>query len=136
MTTHELAIATLNLENGERIDLLPELVAEAPRLDVLLLQEGREWDRRGQKHRFRAESLLAPPGAPRPGGPATPTGQATVWTVIVQPAGTQPNVLLIVPAQPEPPPGAATVPVPGTFPPGLPVLLLPGVPAVTVQPGV
>src|SRR6266700_4246221 len=38
MTAHEFGIATLNLENGEHIDLLPELVAEAPRLDVLLLQ--------------------------------------------------------------------------------------------------
>jgi hypothetical protein len=38
MTAHEFAIATLNLENGERIDLLADLVAEAPRLDVLLLQ--------------------------------------------------------------------------------------------------
>lgn len=65
MTTHELAIATLNLENGERIDLLPELVAGVPRLDVLLLQEGREWDRRGQKLRFRAESMLAPLGLDR-----------------------------------------------------------------------
>jgi endonuclease/exonuclease/phosphatase family metal-dependent hydrolase len=65
MTAHELAIATLNLENGERIDLLPDLVAEAPRLDVLLLQEGREWDRRGQKRRFQAESLLAPLGLDR-----------------------------------------------------------------------
>jgi endonuclease/exonuclease/phosphatase family metal-dependent hydrolase len=65
MTGHELAIATLNLENGERIDLLPDLVAEAPRLDVLLLQEGREWDRRGQKRRFQAESMLAPSGLDR-----------------------------------------------------------------------
>lgn len=65
MTTDELAIATLNLENGERIDLLPELVAEAPGLDVLVLQEGREWDRRGQKRRFEAESMLAPLGLDR-----------------------------------------------------------------------
>src|SRR5579859_228570 len=65
MTAHELVIATLNLENGERVDLLPDLVAEAPRLDVLLLQEGREWDRRGQKRRFQAESLLAPLGLDR-----------------------------------------------------------------------
>lgn len=65
MTAHEVAIATLNLEDGERIDLLPELVAEAPRLDVLLLQEGREWDRHGQKRRFQAESLLAPLGLDR-----------------------------------------------------------------------
>jgi endonuclease/exonuclease/phosphatase family metal-dependent hydrolase len=65
MTTHELAIATLNLENGEHIGLLPDLVAEVPQLDVLLLQEGREWDRRGQKRRFQAESLLAPLGLDR-----------------------------------------------------------------------
>ena len=40
MTMHmrELGIATLNLENGERIDLLPELVAQVPGLDVLMLQ--------------------------------------------------------------------------------------------------
>lgn len=65
MTTHELAIATLNLENGEHIGLLPDLVAEVPQLDVLLLQEGREWDCRGQKRRFQAESLLAPMGLDR-----------------------------------------------------------------------
>lgn len=39
MTAHELAIATLNPGNGERIGLLPDLVAEAPQVDVLLLQE-------------------------------------------------------------------------------------------------
>ena len=65
MTTRELAIATLNLENGEHIDLLPDLVAEVPQLDVLLLQEGREWDRQGQKRRFQAESMLAPLGLDR-----------------------------------------------------------------------
>jgi hypothetical protein len=65
MTAHELAIATLNLENGERIDLLPELVAEVPGLDALLLQEGRGWDSHGQKRRFQAESLLAPLGLDR-----------------------------------------------------------------------
>ena len=62
---HELAIATLNLENGEHIDLLPDLVAGIPQLDVLLLQEGREWDRQGQKRRFQAESMLAPLGLDR-----------------------------------------------------------------------
>lgn len=65
MTTHELAIATLNLENGAHIDLLPDLMAEVPQLDVLLLQEGREWDCRGQKRRFQAESMLAPMGLDR-----------------------------------------------------------------------
>jgi endonuclease/exonuclease/phosphatase family metal-dependent hydrolase len=65
MTAHELAIATLNLEDGEHIDLLPDLVAEVPRLDVLLLQEGRGWDRRGQRRRFQAESMLAPLGLDR-----------------------------------------------------------------------
>jgi hypothetical protein len=44
MTTHELAIATLHLENGEHIGLLPDLVAEAGQLDVLVLQQSREWD--------------------------------------------------------------------------------------------
>src|SRR6202035_3260416 len=72
------------------------------------------------------------PGA----GPATPTGQASVATVIAQPAGTQPNALLTVPAQPPPGPAAARVPVPVPVPPVLPVPLLPGGPAVTVQPGV
>jgi hypothetical protein len=62
---HELGIATLNLENGERIDLLPELVAWVPRLDVFMLQEGRGWDCRGQRRRFQAESLLAPLGLDR-----------------------------------------------------------------------
>ena len=62
---HELGIATLNLENGERIDLLPELVAQVPGLDVLMLQEGRGWDCLGQKRRFQAESLLAPMGLDR-----------------------------------------------------------------------
>jgi len=67
MTMHmrELGIATLNLENGERIDLLPELVAQVPGLDVLMLQEGRGWDCLGQKRRFQAESLLAPMGLDR-----------------------------------------------------------------------
>ena len=32
----ELAIATLNLQDGEHIDLLPELAAEVPGLDVLI----------------------------------------------------------------------------------------------------
>lgn len=36
-----------------------------PQLDVFLLQEGREWDRRGQQHRIQAESLLAPSGLDR-----------------------------------------------------------------------
>ena len=61
----ELAIATLNLQDGEHIDLLPELAAEVPGLDVLMLQEGREWDRCGQKRRFQAESLLGPMGLDR-----------------------------------------------------------------------
>jgi endonuclease/exonuclease/phosphatase family metal-dependent hydrolase len=65
MTMHELGIATLNLENGERIDLLPELVAQVPGLDVLMLQEGRGWDCLGQKRRFQAESLLAAMGLDR-----------------------------------------------------------------------
>jgi endonuclease/exonuclease/phosphatase family metal-dependent hydrolase len=65
MTAQELGIATLNLENGERIDLLHHLAAQVPRLDVLLLQEGREWNARGQKRRFQAESMLAPLGLDR-----------------------------------------------------------------------
>jgi endonuclease/exonuclease/phosphatase family metal-dependent hydrolase len=65
VTTHELTVATLNLENGERLDLLPGLVAGVPQLDALLLQEGREWDCRGQERRFRAEGMLAPMGLDR-----------------------------------------------------------------------
>src|ERR1700730_5683730 len=65
MTMHELGIAPLNRENGERIDLLPELVAQVPGLDVLMLQEGRGWDCLGQKRRFQAESLLAAMGLDR-----------------------------------------------------------------------
>lgn len=65
MHMHELWIATLNLENGERIDLLPELVAKVPGLDLLMLQEGRGWDCLGQKRRFQAENLLAAVGLDR-----------------------------------------------------------------------
>jgi hypothetical protein len=41
MAMQELGIATLNLENGKCIDVLPELVAKLPGLDVLLLRKAR-----------------------------------------------------------------------------------------------
>jgi endonuclease/exonuclease/phosphatase family metal-dependent hydrolase len=65
MTNRELTIATLNLENGKRLDLLPDLVTQAPRLDLLMLQEGKGWDAEGQRGRFQAEGLLGPMGLDR-----------------------------------------------------------------------
>ena len=74
----------------------------------------------------------APAGAP---GPATPIGQPTVCAVMVQPAGTQPNALVIVPAHPPAaPPPVTTAPGPPVVPPGfaVPGVPVPGpVPAVT-----
>ncbi|GGK81916.1 hypothetical protein Sme01_62620 [Sphaerisporangium melleum] len=64
----ELTVATVNLETGGwdghhgqhyRLDLLPELVAQVPEVDVLLLQEGKEYGFRGQRLRFHAERLLS-----------------------------------------------------------------------------
>lgn len=60
-----LTVATLNLEDGERIDLLAGLVAQAPQVDVLALQEGKGWDAGGQRRRFAAEAALRPLGLDR-----------------------------------------------------------------------
>lgn len=65
MSGHELTVATLNLEDGQELDLLPQLVGQVPDLDVLLFQEGRAFDAVGQRLRFRAEELLAPLGLDR-----------------------------------------------------------------------
>lgn len=67
-----LTVATLNLEDGASIDLLPDLAAQAGQIDLLLFQEGKNWHRDGQRTRFRAERLLneartacAPPSSAR-----------------------------------------------------------------------
>jgi hypothetical protein len=61
----ELTIATLNLENGKRLDLLPDLVAQVPRVDLLMLKEGKGWDAEGQRRRFQAEGILGAMGLDR-----------------------------------------------------------------------
>ena len=79
-----------------------------------------------------AGSTGAPPGGAA--GPATPIGQPTVCAVRVQPAGTQPNALVIVPEQPPAAvPPAETVPAPLVVLPGFAV---PGVPATGPVPAV
>jgi endonuclease/exonuclease/phosphatase family metal-dependent hydrolase len=60
-----LTIATLNLENGRELDLLPRLVSQVPGIDVLFFQEARGFDFDGQQLRFRAEQLLTPLGLDR-----------------------------------------------------------------------
>ncbi len=60
-----LTVATLNLENGQRTDLLPDLVAQVADIDVLLFQEARGFDLDGQKRRFQAEALLVSAGLDR-----------------------------------------------------------------------
>ena len=60
-----LTVATLNLENGRELDLLPQLVSQVPGIDILFFQEARAFDFDGQKLRFRAEELLTPLGLDR-----------------------------------------------------------------------
>jgi hypothetical protein len=60
-----LTVATLNLEDGAAVDLLPELAAQAGQVGLLLLQEGKNWHRDGHRTRFRAERLLAGAGLDR-----------------------------------------------------------------------
>lgn len=60
-----LTIGTLNLKDGERVDLLPELTAQAGHLDLLFLQEGTRWHLNGQRARFDAEHALAGAGIDR-----------------------------------------------------------------------
>jgi endonuclease/exonuclease/phosphatase family metal-dependent hydrolase len=61
----ELTVATLNLENGRELELLPRLVSQVTGIDILLLQEARGFDLNGQELRFRAEELLTPLGLDR-----------------------------------------------------------------------
>lgn len=60
-----LTFATLNLEDGRELDLLPDLLNQVPDIDILLFQEARSFDFDGQKMRFRAEELVAPLGLER-----------------------------------------------------------------------
>jgi hypothetical protein len=60
-----LTVATLNLEDGRELELLPELARQVPDIDILLFQEARAFDFAGQERRFRAEELLAPLGLDR-----------------------------------------------------------------------
>lgn len=65
MSESELTIASLNLEDGRELDLLPDVVSQVPNIDILLFQEARSFDFGGQVQRFRAEELLAPLGLDR-----------------------------------------------------------------------
>lgn len=65
MSEGELTIASLNLEDGRELDLLPGLVGQVPDIDILLFQEARSFEFGGQVLRFRAEELLAPLGLDR-----------------------------------------------------------------------
>ena len=65
MSRAELTVATLNLENGQRTDLLPDLAAQVAGIDVLLFQEARAFDFDGQRRQFQAEALLRPVGLDR-----------------------------------------------------------------------
>jgi hypothetical protein len=60
-----LTVATLNLEDGAAVDLLPELAAQAGQIGLLLFQEGKNWHRDGHRTRYRAEGLLAEAGLDR-----------------------------------------------------------------------
>ena len=61
MTT--LTVATLSLEEGHAVDLLPELIRQAGNVDLLCLQEGKNWHRDdGERPWSRAERLLSPIG--------------------------------------------------------------------------
>jgi hypothetical protein len=60
-----LTVATLNLEDGAAVELLPEVAAQAGQIDLLLLQEGKSWDRDGHRQRYRAERLLNDAGLDR-----------------------------------------------------------------------
>ena len=69
--TMPLCLATFNFEHGgwdqgndsyARLDLLPEVVAQIPDVDILFLQEARGWDNNGSTLLYRAEELLAPCG--------------------------------------------------------------------------
>ena len=56
MSGGDLTVATLNLENGRELDLLPRsLPARCPAIDILFFQEARAFDFDGQK-----AAVLAP----------------------------------------------------------------------------
>lgn len=65
MSGAELTVATLNLEDGRELELLPDLVGQVADIDILLFQEARSFDFDGQALRFRTEELLAPLGLDR-----------------------------------------------------------------------
>jgi endonuclease/exonuclease/phosphatase family metal-dependent hydrolase len=75
-----LSVATFNLEGGARSDLLPEVVADGPDLDILFLQEAKSWDADGQRRAFEAEILLRPLGLDR--GFLTPSTWGTIHTMV------------------------------------------------------
>ena len=60
-----LTVATLNLEEGRELDMLPDVVCLAGDVDLLLMQEGKNWQANGQRARFRAERLLSGIGLDR-----------------------------------------------------------------------
>jgi hypothetical protein len=54
-----VTFGTLNLEDGEAVELLPAIVEPAGEIGLLCLQEGKAWHLDGQRRRFRAQKLLA-----------------------------------------------------------------------------
>ncbi|MBO2461532.1 endonuclease/exonuclease/phosphatase family protein [Actinomadura violacea] len=61
-----VTVATLNLQDGERLDLVPQLLKSIGRpVDILALQEAKGWDGDGQARRFQAEEALRPSGLDR-----------------------------------------------------------------------
>ena len=68
MSAGEATVVILNLEDGgwdrkhrdhRNLDLLPYLIGQTPgEVDVVLLQEGKDYNSRGQRLRYRAENLL------------------------------------------------------------------------------
>lgn len=63
---HNLTVATLNLQDGKRLELVPDLLNQIGRpVDILCFQEGKEYDRDGQARRYHAEDLLRSLGLDR-----------------------------------------------------------------------
>jgi endonuclease/exonuclease/phosphatase family metal-dependent hydrolase len=60
-----LTVATLNLEDGRELHLLPDLARQVADLDILLFQEAKGFTFSGQRLRFLAEELLTPLGLDR-----------------------------------------------------------------------
>jgi hypothetical protein len=44
-----LTVATLNLEEGRAVDLLPEVIRQAGNVDLLSLQGVKDWHRDGER---------------------------------------------------------------------------------------